>query len=157
MILAAAEILRFSSLESLSKQLWIVQKSLEIRIVCADAGAIFFHMTLPVLKGSWYSSSEFQQTQCHLEEKVWPCTLRYKGNIFIWEEVSWMKPEPVLMQTAVFPPSLSFWVVCVCSWAWHEALLGNSFVTHHKEYLTDVGHFSLYYLLLTSLFRSVVG
>lgn len=67
----------------------------------------------------------------------------------------------VLCETSVhtdtncnFPSLIIFlgWA-CMCACvhgAWHERLLGNSFVINHKEYLIDLGSFFL--SILSSLF-----
>lgn len=73
-----------------------------------------------------------KQTQCHLEEKAQPCTPSFKGNIY-FRGIN-VPNETSVRTDAVFPSSLPSWVVCVRGHrAWHEGLLGNSFVIKHKE------------------------
>lgn len=126
-------------LQVLKQWLWIVQKPLVTRLVCAGAGAVSFLMTLPVLKAPGAPALDSRQTQCHLEEKAWPCTPRHKGNMY-FRGIN-VPNETRVRTKAVFPSSLSFCVVCVRGHrAWHEGFLGNSFVINHKEYLSDLGH-----------------
>lgn len=100
-------------LQVLKQQLWIVQKPLVTTLLCAGAGAVFFHMTLPVLKGSWYSSSGFQaDTVSSRGESMVMHTEIKREYMFLWEQMSQMKPVSILMQFSL-PHYLSGSCVCV--------------------------------------------
>lgn len=113
---ATAEVLRFGGFESLSKQLWIVQKSLETRIVYAGAGAIYFHMTFPVLKGSCHSSSGFQADTVSPRGETMAMHIEIqRENVFMGMKV--MKETGVRTDTNCSFPSLIIFLgcaVCVC-------------------------------------------
>lgn len=85
--------------------------------MCAGAGAIFFHMTLTVLKDSWYSSSGFQAD-----------TVSSRGeSIAMHTEIQWeyiFMGVNVLNETSVHSDAncrFSFLIIflgCVCLCAW---------------------------------------
>lgn len=149
LILAAAEILRSSGFKSLRNNPELCRNH-RWQDYCVQ---VLVQFSSTWLCRCWRApgtpANDSKQTQCHLEEKARPCTPRYKGNIF-FRGIN-VPNETSVRTDAVFPSSLSSWAMCVRGHrAWHEGLLGNSFVINHKEYPSDLGHLCL--SIISSLF-----